>query len=59
MGFDAADNKVEIFAEGAMSGVLILFGQTAVARHFGSQDGGELTWETVVHVQVRFSDSGR
>ncbi len=54
MGFDGAGDKVEIFAEGAMSRVLILSGQTALARHVRIKDGGMLSWQTVPHAEVPF-----
>jgi hypothetical protein len=41
-----------------MRGVLVFTAQTAVARHVRVQDGGELAWQAVLHVQMHLSESG-
>ncbi len=50
--FDSAGDKVEVFAEGAVGGVLVRPSQPTVPSHIRIQDGAKLTGQTFFHKDV-------
>ena len=58
MGLEGVGNKVERFAERAVSGVLILPGQPTISSYIRIQDGGKLPRQTVVHAASPFLELG-